>query len=46
MIPARPGLGQPDLNVRIKNRRFLGLALLVGVVSSAVFGAILWLLNQ
>jgi hypothetical protein len=46
MIPARPSPDQPDPNVRRKNRRFLALALLVGVVSSAAFGAILWLLNR
>jgi len=46
MIPARPSPDQPDPNVARKNRKFLLLALLVGLVSSAAFGAILWLTNR
>jgi len=46
MIPARPSPDEPDPNVTRKNRKFLLLALLVGLVCSAVFGAIQWLLNR
>jgi hypothetical protein len=46
MIPARPSRDEPNLNVKRKNRKFLLLALLVGVVCSAVFGAIQWVLNR
>ncbi len=46
MIPARPSPDKPDPNVVRKNRKFFRLALLVGLVCSAIFGAALWLLNR
>jgi hypothetical protein len=46
MIPARASPDAPDPNVSRKNRKFLLLALVVGLVCSAVFGAIQWLLNK
>jgi hypothetical protein len=46
MIPARPSPDEPDPNVRRKNRKFFLLALLVGLVCSAGFGAVLGLLNR
>jgi hypothetical protein len=46
MIPARPSPDEPDPNIMRKNRKFFLLALLVGLVSSAMFGAIQWLLNK
>jgi hypothetical protein len=46
MIPARPSPDEPDPNVARKNRKFFLLALLVGLVCSAIFGAILWVLNR
>jgi hypothetical protein len=46
MIPSRPSPDEPDPNVRRKNRKFLLMALLAGLVCSAVFGVIQWLLNR
>ena len=46
MIPARPSPSKPDPNVTVKNRKFLLIALVVGLVSSALFGLVLWLLNK
>jgi len=46
MIPARPSPNKPDPEVRRKNRKFLLLALSVGLVCAAVLAAVLWLLNK
>ena len=46
MIPSRPSPDEPDPNVASKNRKFLLLALLVGLVCAAICGAILWLINR
>ena len=46
MIPSRPSPDEPDPNVTKKNRKFLLLALLVGLVCSGIFGATLWFLNR
>ena len=46
MIPARPSPDEPDPNVMRKNRKFLLLALLVGLICSLVFGTALWLINR
>jgi hypothetical protein len=46
MIPARPSPDEPDPNVATKNRKFLLLAMVVGLVCSAVLGVIQWLLNR
>ena len=46
MIPARPSPDKPDPNVVRKNRKFMLLALLIGLGCSAVFGVVLWLLNR
>jgi hypothetical protein len=46
MIPARPSPDEPDPNVATKNRKFLLLALLVGLLFSALFGAVQWFTNN
>ena len=46
MIPARPDPDLPDPNVVRKNRKFLLLAVLVGLVFAAGLGVVLWVLNR
>lgn len=46
MIPARPSPDYPDPNVVRKNRKFMLLAVLVGLIFSAGLGCVLWLLNR
>lgn len=46
MIPARPSPDLPDPNVVRKNRKFLLLAVLVGLVFAAGLGVVLWVLNR
>jgi hypothetical protein len=46
MIPARPSPDEPDPNVQRKNRKFLLVAFVVGLVCSAVLGAALFLINR
>jgi hypothetical protein len=46
MIPARPSPHEPDPNVIRKNRRFLLIALLVGLGCSVLLGAAMFLFNR